>query len=55
MAVVGVHMWLPYAHAEHPTSFAPIMATIVGIGNYVIARLLVGYFLEFFRHSAFLS
>ncbi|MGD0510772.1 MAG: proton-conducting transporter membrane subunit [Candidatus Micrarchaeaceae archaeon] len=43
MAVVGVHMWLPYAHAEHPTSFAPIMATIVGIGNYVIARLLVGY------------
>ncbi|MDG6993911.1 MAG: hypothetical protein JRN36_03350, partial [Nitrososphaerota archaeon] len=27
MAVFGVHMWLPYAHAEHPTSFAPIMAT----------------------------
>jgi len=32
MAVFGVHMWLPYAHAEHPTSFAPIMATIVGVG-----------------------
>src|SRR6267378_1616666 len=43
MAVFGVHMWLPYAHAEHPTSFAPIMATIVGVGNYVVARLLVGY------------
>ena len=27
MAVFGLHMWLPYAHAEHPTSFAPIMAT----------------------------
>jgi len=43
MAVFGVHMWLPYAHAEHPTSFAPIMATIVGVGNYAVARLLVGY------------
>src|SRR3989454_7440699 len=42
MAIFGVHMWLPYAHAEHPTSFAPIMATIVGVGNYVLVRLLVG-------------
>jgi NADH-quinone oxidoreductase subunit M len=41
MAIFGLHMWLPSAHAEHPTSFAPIMATIVGVGNYVIARLLV--------------
>ncbi|MDG6987952.1 MAG: hypothetical protein JRN21_01350 [Nitrososphaerota archaeon] len=41
MAVFGVHMWLPYAHAEHPTSFAPIMATIVAVGNYVVVRLLV--------------
>lgn len=42
MAIFGLHMWLPPAHAEHPTSFAPIMATIVAVGNYVIARLLVG-------------
>ena len=41
MAIFGVHMWLPSAHAEHPTSFAPIMATIVGVGNYAIVRLLV--------------
>jgi NADH-quinone oxidoreductase subunit M len=41
MAIFGLHMWLPSAHAEHPTSFAPIMATIVGVGNYVIARLLL--------------
>ncbi|MGD0477447.1 MAG: proton-conducting transporter membrane subunit [Nitrososphaerales archaeon] len=41
MAIFGLHTWLPYAHAEHPTSFAPIMATIVGVGNYVLARLLV--------------
>jgi proton-translocating NADH-quinone oxidoreductase chain M len=41
MAIFGLHTWLPYAHAEHPTSFAPIMATIVGVGNYVLVRLLV--------------
>ncbi len=41
MAVFGVHMWLPTAHAEHPTSFAPFIVTIVGVGNYVVVRLLV--------------
>jgi NADH-quinone oxidoreductase subunit M len=43
MGVFGVHMWLPYAEAEPPSSFAPIMATVVGVGNYVVARLLVQY------------
>ena len=41
MGVFGVHMWLPTAEAEPPSSFAPIMATAVGVGNYVVARLLV--------------
>ncbi|MDG6991487.1 MAG: formate hydrogenlyase [Nitrososphaerota archaeon] len=41
MAVFGVHIWLPTAHAEHPTSFAPFIVTIVGVGNYVVVRLLV--------------
>ena len=41
MGVFGVHMWLPSAEAEPPSSFAPIMATVVGVGNYVVARLLV--------------
>ena len=36
-------MWLPTAEAEPPSSFAPIMATVVGVGNYVVARLLVQY------------
>jgi NADH-quinone oxidoreductase subunit M len=40
MAVFGFHVWLPYAHGEHPTSTTPIIATIAGIGNYVIVRLL---------------
>jgi len=34
-------MWLPTSEAEPPTSFAPIMAAVVGVGNYVVARLLV--------------
>ena len=40
MAVFGVHMWLPITEAEPPTSFAPIMAVVSGIGAYVIARIL---------------
>jgi NADH-quinone oxidoreductase subunit M len=41
MAVFGVHMWLPITEAEPPTSFAPTMAVVSGIGSYVIARLLL--------------
>jgi formate hydrogenlyase subunit 3/multisubunit Na+/H+ antiporter MnhD subunit len=40
MAVFGFHMWLPITEAEPPTSFAPTMAIVSGIGAYVIARLL---------------
>lgn len=53
MAVVGVHMWLPGAHAEHPTSFAPFMVTIVALGNYVIVRLLLQYMPAPFSPFAF--
>jgi proton-translocating NADH-quinone oxidoreductase chain M len=42
MATFGFHVWLPYAHGEHPTSIAAIIATIVGLGNYAIVRLLIG-------------
>jgi NADH-quinone oxidoreductase subunit M len=40
MAVFGVHMWLPITEAEPPTSFAPTMAVVSGVGAYVIARVL---------------
>jgi formate hydrogenlyase subunit 3/multisubunit Na+/H+ antiporter MnhD subunit len=40
MSVFGVHMWLPITEAEAPTSFAPTMAVVSGIGAYVIARIL---------------
>jgi NADH-quinone oxidoreductase subunit M len=42
MATFGFHVWLPYAHGEHPTSIAAIIATIVGLGSYIFARILVG-------------
>jgi formate hydrogenlyase subunit 3/multisubunit Na+/H+ antiporter MnhD subunit len=40
MAVFGVHMWLPITEAEPPTSFAPTMAVVSGVGAYVLARVL---------------
>lgn len=49
MATFGFHVWLPYAHGEHPTSIAAIIATIVGLGNYVIVRLLFGQMLTSFQ------
>jgi NADH-quinone oxidoreductase subunit M len=49
MATFGFHVWLPYAHGEHPTSIAAIIATIVGLGNYVIVRLLFGQMLASFQ------
>jgi NADH-quinone oxidoreductase subunit M len=41
MAIFGLHMWLPITEAEPPTSFAPTMAVVSGVGTYVIARLLI--------------
>ncbi len=53
MATFGFHVWLPYAHGEHPTSIAAIIATIVGLGNYVIVRLLIQELFESFRPFGF--
>ena len=41
MGAFGLHMWLPITEAEPPTSFAPTMAVVSGIGSYVIVRLLL--------------
>ncbi|TLY15630.1 MAG: NADH dehydrogenase [Thaumarchaeota archaeon] len=49
MATFGFHVWLPWAHGEHPTSIAAIIAIIVGLGNYVIVRLLVAQLFSVFR------
>lgn len=49
MATFGFHVWLPLVHAEHPTSIAAVLATIVGFGTYMIARLLYQNMFEFFQ------
>lgn len=49
MAAFGFHVWLPYVHANTPTSIAAILATIVGLGSYLIARLLYGQLLASFE------
>ncbi|MEM2547804.1 MAG: proton-conducting transporter membrane subunit [Nitrososphaerota archaeon] len=49
MAIFGFHVWLPHAHGEHPTSIAAIIATIVGLGNYAIVRLLVNNMFNTFQ------
>lgn len=38
MATLGVHMWLPYVHAEAPTPLSALLSPVlVGFGGYVIA------------------
>ncbi|AET34237.1 complex I subunit 5 family protein [Pyrobaculum ferrireducens] len=38
MAALGVHMWLPYVHAEAPTPLSALLSPVlVGVGGYLIA------------------
>jgi NADH-quinone oxidoreductase subunit M len=40
MAVFGVHIWLPYAHAESPTPVSALLSpNLIGIGGYAIVRI----------------
>jgi NADH-quinone oxidoreductase subunit M len=41
MAVFGVHIWLPYAHAESPTPVSALLSpNLIGIGGYALVRIL---------------
>ncbi len=45
MAVFGVHMWLPYAHAEAPTPVSALLSpNLIGLAGYAMARILVPAF-----------
>lgn len=46
LAVFGFHVWLPWVHAEHPTCIAGVLAIIVGVENYLLARIFVQYLPE---------
>lgn len=42
MAVFGLHIWLPYAHAEAPTPISALLSpAMIGIGAYAASRLVV--------------
>ncbi len=47
MAVLGVHMWLPYAHAEAPTPVSALLSpNLIGIAGYAMARFAIPIFPE---------
>jgi NADH-quinone oxidoreductase subunit M len=40
LAAVGLHIWLPYAHAEAPTPISALLSpAMIGIGGYLIIRI----------------
>jgi NADH-quinone oxidoreductase subunit M len=42
LAAFGLHIWLPYAHAEAPTPISALLSpAMIGIGGYALIRLLV--------------
>ncbi|MEM2893681.1 MAG: NADH-quinone oxidoreductase subunit M [Candidatus Bathyarchaeia archaeon] len=42
MAVFGLHIWLPYAHAEAPTSISALLSpAMIGLAAYAIVRLII--------------
>ncbi len=42
MAIFGVHIWLPYAHAEAPTPVSALLSpNLIGIAGYALIR--IGY------------
>lgn len=49
MAVVGVHMWLPYAHAEAPTPISALLSpNLIGIAGYALVRFALPLFPDVF-------
>jgi len=42
MAVFGLHIWLPYAHAEAPTPISALLSpAMIGIGAYAATRIVI--------------
>lgn len=41
LAIVPLHVWMPWVHAEHPTCIAGLLAVYANIAVYVIVRILI--------------
>jgi formate hydrogenlyase subunit 3/multisubunit Na+/H+ antiporter MnhD subunit len=41
LAIVPLHVWMPWVHAEHPTCIAGLLAVYANIAAYIIVRLLI--------------
>jgi NADH-quinone oxidoreductase subunit M len=41
LALVPLHAWMPWVHAEHPTCIAGLLAVYANIAAYVIVRVLI--------------
>jgi NADH-quinone oxidoreductase subunit M len=42
LAAFGLHIWLPYAHAEAPTPISALLSpAMIGIGGYAFIRILI--------------
>ncbi len=53
MAVFGVHIWLPYAHAEAPTPVSALLSpNLIGIAGYALIRIAYVLFPEQFTSIA---
>lgn len=57
MAALGLHIWLPHAHAEAPTPISALLSpAMIGIGGYAIVRIVMTILpTAFFQISLMLS
>jgi NADH-quinone oxidoreductase subunit M len=54
MAVFGIHIWLPYAHAEAPTPISALLSpAMIGIGAYAAIRLVAVPMAPIFSNFSF--
>ena len=50
LAAFGLHIWLPYAHAEAPTPISALLSpAMIGIGSYAIVRIPLTFFPQVFQ------
>ncbi|MCP3951481.1 MAG: NADH-quinone oxidoreductase subunit M [Desulfobacterales bacterium] len=41
LAIIPLHVWMPWVHAEHPTCIAGLLAIYANIAVYVVVRVLI--------------